>query len=116
MIGFLLLLVVLAGFAAGEILRFSAVNRAADRGLFPYPLERLRRRMTLFGLLFASVTLLLLAGGREEPPLWSVPLLLVFLVWAMVLGFRDLRETLRAHRDSRVRLARQMMEGLKRRP
>ncbi len=114
MLWYALLLVLLTGFAAGEILRFSATNRHPEAHLFPYPLSRLRRRMTIFSLLFACVALLLFFSARDTIPLWSVPLLLGFLFAAIVLVLRDLRATLRAHGRSKVRLAQMMVDEMKR--
>ncbi|MFH1531802.1 MAG: hypothetical protein ABIK09_13840 [Pseudomonadota bacterium] len=113
MLGYALLLVLLTGFAAGEVLRFSATNRHPEAHLFPYPLSRLRRRMTIFSLLFTCVALLLFFSAREAIPLWSVPLLMGLLFAALVLALRDLRATLRAHGRSKVRLAQSMMEEVK---
>jgi len=113
MLGYALLLVLLTGFAGGEVLRFSATNRHPEAHLFPYPMSRLRRRMTIFSMLFACAALLMFFSTRESIPLWSVPLLMGLLFAAIVLVLRDLRATIRAHRDSRVRLTRTMIEGLK---
>ena len=111
--GYALLLVLLTGFAAGEILRFAATNRHPEAHLFPSPLSRLRRRMTIFSLLFTCVALLLFFSPRDTIPLWAVPLLLGLLFAAIVLVLRDLRATLRAHQASKIRLARSMMEEVK---
>ncbi len=113
MLGYALLLVVLTGFAGGEVLRFSATNRHPEAHLFPYPLRRLRRRMTIFSLLFACVALLLFFSARESIPLWSVPLLMGFLFAVIVLVLRDLRDTIRSHGRSKVRLAQSMVDELK---
>lgn len=113
MLGYALLLVVLTGFAGGEILRFSATNRHPEAHLFPYPLSRLRRRMTIFSLLFVCVALLLFFSVRETIPLWSVPVLMGLLFAVIVLAFRDLRATLRAVGRSKVRLAQTMIDEIK---
>ena len=113
MIGYALLLVILTGFAAGEVLRFSATNRHPEAHLFPYPLGRLRRRMTIFSLLFTCVAILLFFSVRETVPLWSVPVLMGFLFTAIVLALRDLRATLRAHGRSKVRLAQSMIDEVR---
>ncbi len=114
MLGYALLLVVLTGFAAGEVLRFSATNRHPEAHLFPYPMSRLRRRMTIFSLLFAAVALLLFFSVRDSYPIWSLPVLLGFLFAAIVLVLKDLRATLRAHGASKIRLAQSMIEEMKR--
>jgi len=113
MIGYALLLVVLTGFAGGEVLRFSATNRHPEAHIFPYPLSRLRRRMTIFSLLFACVALMMFFSAGESFPLWSVPVLLGFLFAVIVLVLRDLRATLRAHGRSKVLLARSMIDEMK---
>jgi hypothetical protein len=112
-LGYALLLVVLTGFAAAEILRFSATNRHPEANLFPYPLSRLRRRMTIFSLLFACVVLLLFFSVWETIPLWAVPVLTGLLFASMVMVLRDLRATLRAHGRSKIRLAQSMIEEVK---
>ena len=113
MLGYALLLVILTGFAAGEVLRFSATNRHPEAHLFPYPMSRLRRRMTIFSLLFACVAFLLFFSARDTYPLWSVPLLMGFLFAVIVLVLKDLRATIRAHGRSKVRLAQLMVDELK---
>ncbi len=113
MLGYALLLVVLTGFAAGEVLRFSATNRHPEAHLFPYPMSRLRRRMTIFSLLFAAVALLLFFSARDSFPLWSLPVLLGFLFASIVLVLKDLRATIRAHGVSKIRLAQSMVEEMK---
>jgi hypothetical protein len=87
-----IILLGLTGYAASEIIRFVMVEKKNDPDQFPYPRERLNRRMGIFGLMSAAVIILMIfADGRL--PLIAAILLLAILIASFRLLFKDLRET-----------------------
>ena len=108
----ILLLVIITGYAAAEVMRFFAAARRNDVTIFPYPIERLRRRMMINSLMFLSIVgLLFFSFGYESIVL--ILAIMLALLGAAGITIKDISETLSARRRSRIRLAKNMIKEFK---
>lgn len=101
------------GYGFAEIGRYIAINRKTDSHLFPYPAARLFRRLSMAALLMLSlITLVLFVRFAPfSSVLFRVLILLLFAAFIMV-AVMDMRDTMKAYRDSRTNLKRELTSQL----